>query len=92
MSMAREGLSYSTVRDYVARRRPEILAEAGRPLELGYVPQTHEPAAEAEVDFPDLWVVLRGVQDEDGVVHHAVVVFGPGSTSGVSDPGPGGVP
>jgi transposase len=56
------GLSYSTVRDHVRKRRPQILAEAGRPLELGYVPQTHEPAAEAEVDFHDLWVVLRGVK------------------------------
>jgi transposase len=55
-------VSYSTVRDYVARRRPEIAAEAGRPLEDGYVPQTHEPAAEAEVDFHDLWVLLRGVK------------------------------
>jgi hypothetical protein len=33
-----------------------------RPLELGYVPQTYEPAAEAEVDFHDLWVVLGGVK------------------------------
>ena len=57
-----EGLSYSTVRDHVRKRRPQILFEAGRPLELGYVPQTHEPAAEAEVDFHDLWVVLRGVK------------------------------
>jgi hypothetical protein len=56
------GLSYSTVRDHVRKRRPEILAEAGKPLELGYVPQTHEPAAEAEVDFHDLWVLLRGVK------------------------------
>ena len=56
------GLSYSTVRDHVRKRRPEILAEAGRPLEVGYVPQTHPPAAEAEVDFHDLWVVLRGVK------------------------------
>jgi transposase len=55
-------LSYSTVRDYVGKRRPEILAEAGKPLELGYVPQTHEPAAEGEVDFHDLWVILRGVK------------------------------
>ena len=39
------GLSYSTVRDHVRKRRPQILAEAGRPLELGYVPQTHQPAA-----------------------------------------------
>jgi hypothetical protein len=35
------GLSYSTVRDHVCKRRPRILAEAGRPLDLGYVPQTH---------------------------------------------------
>jgi transposase len=55
-------ISYSTVSAYVARRRPEIAAEAGRPLEVGCVPQTHEPAAEAEVDFHDLWVVLRGVK------------------------------
>ena len=53
------GLSYSTVRDYVRKRRPQILAEAGKPLEQGYVPQTHPPAAEAEVDFHDLWVMLR---------------------------------
>ena len=39
-------LSYSTVRDYVARRRPEIAVEAGRALEEGFVPQTHEPGAE----------------------------------------------
>jgi hypothetical protein len=52
------GFSYSTVRDYVRKHRPQILAEAGRPLELGYVPQTHKTAAEAEVDFHDLWVVL----------------------------------
>jgi transposase len=56
------GLSYSTVRDHVRKRRPQILAEAGKPLELGFVPQTHPPAAEAEVDFHDLWVVLGGVK------------------------------
>jgi transposase len=56
------GLSYSTVRDYVRTRRPQILAEAGKPLELGFVPQTHEPGVEGEVDFHDLWVVLRGVK------------------------------
>src|SRR5215471_12189741 len=55
-------ISYPTVRDYVARRRPEILAEAGRPLEAGCVPQAHEPGAEGEVDFHDLWVLLRGVK------------------------------
>ena len=56
------GLSYSTVRDYVHKRRPEIAAEAGKPTDEGYVPQTHQPAAEGEVDFHDLWVILRGVK------------------------------
>jgi len=56
------GLSYSTVRHHVRKRRPQIPAELGRSLELGYVPQTHPPAAEAEVDLHDLWVVLGGVK------------------------------
>ena len=30
------GLSYSTVRDHIRKRRPQIAAEAGRPLEAGY--------------------------------------------------------
>jgi transposase len=55
-------ISYSTVRDYVAKRRPEILAEAGRPLEHGCVPQTHALAREAEVDLHDLWVILGGIK------------------------------
>jgi transposase len=55
------GLTYSTVRDYVARRRPEIAAEVGR-IAAAFVPQFHEPGAEAEVDFADLWIVLRGVK------------------------------
>ena len=37
-------LTYSAVRDYVAKRRPEIWAAAGRSVEEGFVPQTHEPA------------------------------------------------
>ena len=41
---------------------PEIAAEAGRGPQQGFVPQTHEPGAEAEVDFADLWVILRGVK------------------------------
>jgi transposase len=57
-----QDLSYSTVRDYVARRRPQIAAEAGKPVESGFVPQTHPPAAEAEVDFHDLWVILQGIK------------------------------
>ncbi len=53
-------VAYSTVRDYVARRRPEIAAEAGRGMETAFVLQTHLPGREAEVDFGDLWVRLAG--------------------------------
>lgn len=56
------GLTYSSVRDYVAKRRPEIWAAAGKRLEDAFVPQTHEPGAEAEVDFADLWIDLAGVR------------------------------
>jgi transposase len=52
------GLSYSTLRAYVAQRRREIWAEAGRPLAEVFVPQTHQPAAEGEVDFAELYVDL----------------------------------
>ncbi len=47
-------VTYSSVRDYVARRRPEILAETGRSLETAFVLQEHPPGAEAEVDFGDV--------------------------------------
>jgi transposase len=53
-------VSYSYVAKYVHRRRPQIAAEAqGRAgVVEGFVPQTHAPGAEAEVDFADLWVYL----------------------------------
>ena len=54
-------LSYSTVRDYVRRRRPEIDIEAGRLPEV-FIPQEHAPGAEAEVDFGEVWVILAGVK------------------------------
>jgi hypothetical protein len=84
-------ISYSTVRDYVAKRRPQILAEAGRALEAGCVPQTHEPAAEAEVDFHDLWVLLRGVKTKTALFTMRLVL-GTGGASRFAVPGAGGVP
>jgi transposase len=53
-------VSYSYVAKYVHRRRPQVRAEAqGRAgVVEGFVPQTHVPGAEAEVDFADLWVYL----------------------------------
>ncbi len=56
------GLSYSTVRDYVRIRRAQIDVEAGRRVEEAFVPQEHAPAAEAEVDFGEVWVILAGVK------------------------------
>jgi transposase len=55
-------LTYSAVRDYVAKRRPEIWAAAGKATEEAFVPQTHAPGAEAEVDFADLWIDLAGIR------------------------------
>jgi hypothetical protein len=54
-------LTYSGVRDYVARRRPEIRAASGKVTDQAFVPQTHEPGAEAEVDFAELWAYIAGV-------------------------------
>lgn len=55
-------LSYSTVRDYVRARRPEVDAEAGRRPADVFVPQQHSPGAEAEVDFGEVYVILAGVK------------------------------
>lgn len=54
-------LSYSTVRNYVRVRRAQIDVEAGRRLEV-FVPQEHAPGAEAEVDFGEVYVIIRGVK------------------------------
>jgi transposase len=55
-----EGISYQMVQVYVAARRPEIWAEAGRGPERAFVPQSHQPGAEAEVDFGEVSVRLAG--------------------------------
>ena len=51
-------LSYSTVSAYVSGRRSEIWAEVERQAAEVFVPQTHLPGAEAEVDFAELFVDL----------------------------------
>jgi hypothetical protein len=40
-------LSYSTVRDYVAVRRAQLAAEAGRGRQEAFIVQTHRPGEEA---------------------------------------------
>jgi len=49
-------VSYAMVRAYVAQRRPEIRVEAGRGAPAVFVPQSHRPGVEAEVDFGDVAV------------------------------------
>lgn len=53
-------ISYPVVRAYVAKRKPEIRVEQGRGEPGGFVPQTHLPGREAEVDFGEVAVRLRG--------------------------------
>ncbi len=55
-----DDVSYPVVRAYVARRRPEISIECGRGAPGVFVPQTHLPGREAEVDFGEIGVRLRG--------------------------------
>ncbi|MFJ3913819.1 hypothetical protein [Streptomyces vinaceus] len=53
-------VSYGMVGYYIAARKPEILVESGKaPLEA-FVPQTHQPGHEAEVDFGDVTIRLAG--------------------------------
>ena len=54
------GVSYPVVRAYVADRKPQIRAEAGRGPANVFIPQTHQPGDEAEVDFGEVTINLRG--------------------------------
>lgn len=54
------GVSYPVLQRYVKVRKPEILRASGRAPADAFVPQTHLPAMEAEVDFGDVHVHLRG--------------------------------
>ncbi|MFF5030102.1 hypothetical protein ACFY2J_38650 [Streptomyces collinus] len=55
-------VTYPMVRAYVADRRPQIRIEAGRGPLNAFIPQTHMPGAEAEVDFGDVTIRLAGEQ------------------------------
>ncbi|MBB4951723.1 transposase [Kitasatospora gansuensis] len=56
-----QGVSYAMVRAYIAGRGPEIRVEEGRGPPQAFIPQTHRPGDEAEVDFGDVWIQLNGV-------------------------------
>jgi hypothetical protein len=55
-----QGVSYSVVRRYVADRKPKVRVEAGRGPVNVFFPQTHHPGEEAEVDFGEVTINLRG--------------------------------
>ncbi|GAA4551893.1 IS21 family transposase [Amycolatopsis samaneae] len=56
------GVSYQVVRTYVATRASQIRTEAGRGPAAAFISQTHRPGREAEVDFGEIAVRLRGQQ------------------------------
>lgn len=53
-------VSYWMVREHVATRRREIRIEAGREPANTFIPQEHLPGREAEVDFGEVAIRLRG--------------------------------
>lgn len=55
-----EEVSYAMVRDYVFDRRREIRVEESRGPPASFIPPTHRPGDEAEVDFGDVWINLAG--------------------------------
>jgi transposase len=55
-----QGVSYSVVRRYVADRKPKIRVEEGRGPVNVFFPQTHRPGEDAEVDFGEVRINLRG--------------------------------
>jgi transposase len=56
------GVSESTVRAWVAKRKPQIWAERHQlPAEV-FVPQAYEPGREAQVDFGQATVEIDGVE------------------------------
>lgn len=57
---AMDDVSYQVVRAYVAKRKPEIRVEAGRGPAQVFIEQSHLAGAEAEVDFGEVAVRLRG--------------------------------
>ena len=55
-----DGISYPMVRAYVRGPQAGDLVEAGRGPPQVFIPQTHQPGQDAEVDFGDVYVDLAG--------------------------------
>ncbi|MGW0333669.1 hypothetical protein ACWD0J_17660 [Streptomyces sp. NPDC003011] len=57
-----DNVSCGRVRDCFKRRKPEIRIREERGPPSVFVPQTHRPGEEAEVDFSDVYVTLNGAR------------------------------
>src|SRR5918995_2642509 len=53
---------FEAIRRDARREELSIRGLAGRSPEEVYIAQVHEPGAQAEVDFADLWIIYRGVK------------------------------
>jgi hypothetical protein len=53
-------ITYTTVWDYVSKRRREIAEASGASPAAGFVIQHNRPGMDAEVDFGEAWVDLAG--------------------------------
>ncbi|MEX2985575.1 hypothetical protein [Streptomyces sp. C36] len=84
-------IPYHVVRGYVAGRREEIRVQAGRSVVEAFVPQTHKPGAEAEVDFGDVTVRLGSEVVTLLPVRVPHVLLGQGSAPDLRPGGAGGV-
>ena len=67
-------------------------AAANRNVAEGFVPQHHEFGAEAEVDFADLWIILRGVKTKVFLFTMRLSASGALGASCVRHPRAGGFP
>jgi hypothetical protein len=59
---AEAGISYQMVQTYVGARRDEPRLDAGHGVAGAFIVQSHQPGAEAEVDFGDVTINLAGEQ------------------------------
>jgi transposase len=82
--------AYTTLSEYLQKRRPEIKAEAveGRAVQEGMVPQLHKPGEEAEVDFAEVWVRVDGKP----LQCHLLSAYGLNSPSAYTRTSPGARP
>ena len=81
-----DGLSYSTVRDYVAKRRPEIVGGGGPVDRAGVRPAGPRDGCRGRGRLRRLVGAAARGEDENASVHVPAVGLGPVGASGVRHP------